>query len=220
MTSWRSSRRACSPGARRPPVAATVARCCAGLHQHFFEGATDTLTITGDPLFCWVYLDPDHPPRTLMLQWHSAGSWEHRAYWGENLMTSGVNGTASRVRQGDLPTLGRWERLEVPLGRVGLAAGAVLDGMGFVLFDGQAAFGPAGSGAAQTAAHLVLKYPAGGRAALGRRALGAPDLQRSVGPIRADAGRAADAGSHAAGDDRARISMRPRTARTSTSSTV
>jgi hypothetical protein len=120
----------------------------AGLHQHYFERAGTTFTIQGDRLYCWVYLDPEQPPRMLMLQWHSGGNWEHRAYWGDNLAPWGQNGTASRARQGDLPALGDWVRLEVPVASVGLAPGSVLDGMAFALYDGQAAYGMTGSASA------------------------------------------------------------------------
>ena len=116
----------------------------AGVHQHYFERATATMPVNSDLLFCWVYLDPLNPPRTLMLQWH-AGDWEHRAYWGENLIGWGSDGTTSRARIGDLPTLGQWVRLEVPVASVGLA-NATVDGMAFTLFDGQAAFGVTGAG--------------------------------------------------------------------------
>jgi hypothetical protein len=62
----------------------------AGVHQHFFEAATETLTVAvGEQLYAWVYLNPERPPRTLMLQWH-ADSWDHRAYWGENLIDWGA----------------------------------------------------------------------------------------------------------------------------------
>ena len=117
----------------------------AGLHQHLFEAATAPLEIAADPLFCWVYLDPDTPPRTLMLQWHAAGGdWEHRAYWGDNLIALGTDGDPSRTRIGALPTAGEWVRLEVPPGSVGLE-NISLDGMGFSLFDGRAAYGASGS---------------------------------------------------------------------------
>lgn len=116
----------------------------AGVHQHYFERATATMAVAGDRLFCWVYLDPVNPPRTLMLQWHAA-DWEHRAYWGENLIAWGADGTAARARIGDLPVPGKWSRLEVPAASVGLVNAAV-DGMAFSLFDGQAAFGVTGEG--------------------------------------------------------------------------
>ncbi len=126
------------------------------VHQHFFDGATETLTVAaGERLFCWVYLDPNDPPREVMLQWHTAaGGWEHRAYWGANLITWGTDGSVSRLRAGDLPAPGAWVRLEVPAASVGLpAAGvgvppAVIDGMEFTLFGGCAAFGATGAVAA------------------------------------------------------------------------
>lgn len=125
-------------GGHRSPLAA-------GLHQHDFERATQTLAAGADRLYAWVHLDPDQPPRTLMLQWHVAGGdWEHRAYWGENLIALGTDGTASRQRQGDLPPTGGWVRLDVPVASVGLG-NATLDGMAFTLFDGRAAYGVAGS---------------------------------------------------------------------------
>ena len=68
----------------------------AGVHQHYFVGGNPTFPISaGDTLFAYVYLDPASPPREVMLQWY-AGSWNFRAYWGENLISSGTDGTASR----------------------------------------------------------------------------------------------------------------------------
>lgn len=135
-----------SPWGPAPAGGGHRSRLVAGLHQHYFERATQTLAPGGDPLYCWVNLDPDHPPRTLMLQWHVAGAdWEHRAYWGENLIAFGTDGTASRRRIGELPVLGGWVRLEVPAASVGVA-NATLDGMVFTLFDGRAAYGMTGSG--------------------------------------------------------------------------
>src|SRR6185295_14531202 len=57
----------------------------AGLHEHWFTGATATLAIgAGDSLFAWVFLDPKNPPTEIMLMWNDGSSWEHRAYWGAN----------------------------------------------------------------------------------------------------------------------------------------
>lgn len=118
-----------------------------GLHQHFFDQASARHVIAGDRLYVHAYVDPEHPPRQLMLQWHPVGGdWSHRAFWGEDLIDWGAAGTASRRAMGDLPPAGRWLRLEVPLSLVGLAPGTALDGMAFTLFDGRAAFGMAGSG--------------------------------------------------------------------------
>jgi hypothetical protein len=115
-----------------------------GVHQHFFEAATETLSIAaGEQLFAWVYLNPDHPPRTLLLQWH-ADNWNHRAYWGENLIAWGGDGTAARARAGELPTAGEWVQLRLPAALVGIE-GLAADGMAFTLYDGQAAFAMTGA---------------------------------------------------------------------------
>src|SRR5262249_14347665 len=91
-----------------------------GLHQHYFTGATATLTPgTGDVLFAYVYLDPANPPSMIALQWND-GNFEHRAYWGANLLPWGVDGTESRRSMGPLPPTGQWVRLEVPAAQVGL----------------------------------------------------------------------------------------------------
>jgi hypothetical protein len=118
----------------------------AGMHQHFFDSTSDTLSVSaGDLLFCYVYLpnDPALRPRQLMLQWLQAGSWEQRAFWGEDLLGWGVAGTASCLRLGDLPEAGKWLRIEVPVELLNLA-GKELTGMAFTLFDGTATWGPAG----------------------------------------------------------------------------
>ena len=120
-----------------------------GEHQHFFTGATETLEVkAGDKLFTWVWLDAANPPKEVMLQWHENESWEHRAYWGENSIDWGADGTESRQSLGALPAAGKWVRLEVPAAKVGLE-GRTLDGMAFTLFGGKAAWDCAGKAAGQ-----------------------------------------------------------------------
>jgi hypothetical protein len=113
----------------------------AGSHQVFFLNAP-ALGASRKSLFTYVYLDPDHLPLEVMLQWHeNAGSWNHRAYWGkENLLKS--YGDAAKI--GDLPEAGKWTRLEVPSAMVGLNGGAS-DGLAFSLYGGSAAFDLAGT---------------------------------------------------------------------------
>ncbi|WP_431051611.1 hypothetical protein [Roseateles sp. L2-2] len=135
-----------SPWGEPPPGGGHRSDVRAGLHQHFFDGATPPFVVqTGESLFCWVCLDPDHPPRTLMLQWHTEGNWDHRAYWGEDLIGWGSPaGSAAHYRVGDLPTPGQWVMLTVPASALGLATKS-LDGMAFALFDGRAAYGLTGA---------------------------------------------------------------------------
>ena len=114
-----------------------------GVHQHYFYGATATLTpASGESLYAWVYLDPTNPPTEVMLQWNN-GDWEHRAYWGANQIGWGVDGTNSRRYMGALPATGGWVRLEVPASQVGLV-GSTINGMAFSLYGGKATWDRAG----------------------------------------------------------------------------
>ena len=133
-------------GSNPAPFSGTLAHqsnIVAGLHQHFFYGATNTLTVnSGDRLVTYVYIDPANPPTELMLQWND-GSWEHRAYWGANNIAWGTDGTNSRRYMGALPPAGQWVRLEVPASQVGLE-GRTLNGMAFTLQGGRATWDRAG----------------------------------------------------------------------------
>lgn len=115
----------------------------AGMHQHYFYGATETLSVSaGDTLFAYVYLDPLNPPRQVMLQWND-GTWEHRAYWGESLLPWGAEGTTSRYYMGPLPATGQWVKLGVPASAVGLE-GRTINGMAYSLYGGRATWDDAG----------------------------------------------------------------------------
>jgi hypothetical protein len=122
---------------------ATQSDLASGGHQQYFYGATDMLTVnTGETLIAYVYLDPVNTPSEVMLQWND-GSWDHRAYWGANNISYGVDGTDSRRFIGSLPASGQWVRLEVPASLVGLE-GHVLNGMAFSLYNGRATWDHAG----------------------------------------------------------------------------
>lgn len=119
-------------------------RTAKGLSQHYFTGASNGLKIgEGDKLFAYVFIDPASPPKTVMLQFND-GSWEHRAYWGEDLVSWGANGTASRLPMGPLPTVGGWVRLEVDAKSVGLPPGTTVSGMAFTQVDGKTTWDKAG----------------------------------------------------------------------------
>ncbi len=108
-----------------------------GLHEHSFNWASATMPVaTGDKLFAYIYLDPANPPSEIMISWQG-NNWEHRAYWGSDLITYGTNNTASRFYVGTLPATGQWVRLEVPASSVGLE-GQSLTGMSFSLYNGRA----------------------------------------------------------------------------------
>ena len=132
-----------------PPTGGHRSDFSRGLHQHAFQDAAATHAVgAADTLFVWVYLDPDRPPRELMLQWRVSGSWEHRAYWSasedRNLIDLGVDNTASRRYMGELPAAGKWTRLEVTAVEVAVG-GFALSGMAFTLFAGRAAYGASGT---------------------------------------------------------------------------
>ncbi|MGO8696530.1 MAG: hypothetical protein ACLQVY_02265 [Limisphaerales bacterium] len=130
----------------------------AGLHEHFFTSATQTLTVNvGDVLFAAVYLDPGNVPDEIMLQWNN-GSWEHRAYWGGAFITYGGDQTASSYYMGPLPAPGQWTLLSVPASLVGLE-GSTVSGMAFSLDDGGANWDFAGD-----ASSIVTSPPSGGTA--------------------------------------------------------
>jgi hypothetical protein len=118
-------------------TAAHQSNAADGIHHHFFAFAQPGLAIdAGDTLFTYVYLDPARPPAEIMLTWLS-GDWEHRAYWGDNVIADGTDGTGSRLRLGPLPPTGQWVRLEIPARAVKLENQTVT-GMGFMLVNGRA----------------------------------------------------------------------------------
>jgi len=116
-----------------------------GLKQRVVESPAAKLKIgEDDVLFAHVYLDPANPPREIMLQWRTGGQWSHRAFWGENLIDWGQDGTPSRTRFGDRPAQGEWVRLEVPAKALELKPGTEIEGWAFTQFDGVAYWDAAG----------------------------------------------------------------------------
>lgn len=104
--------------------------------QHYVLGASRPSPVgPADTLVTHVYIDPDDPPRQIMVQWNDGGGydggWAHRAYWGEDLIMYGVAESPSRRRLGPLPEAGRWVRLEVPASQVGFTRDGTLSGMSF-----------------------------------------------------------------------------------------
>jgi hypothetical protein len=141
------------------PFAGTLAHQStgSGIQEHSFNHAWVTMSVrTGDVLFSYVYLNPTNTPREVMLQW-TDGTWDHRAYWGNNDIPYGSDETASRFNAGPLPAAGQWVRLEVPAKSVGLE-GSTIKGMSFALSGGQATWDYAGRSAPLTLATSTNAY--------------------------------------------------------------
>lgn len=69
----------------------------------------------------WVRMDPQDPPRMLMLQFRDARGWEHRVSYGQfHSPWTGVAHTPSRRVVGRLPPAGAWHELRIPLVWLGL----------------------------------------------------------------------------------------------------
>lgn len=114
----------------------------AQFHQHYFMNTTQTLSFgTGDKIAVYVLINPCAPPREIMLQFLNTtdSNWDHRPFWGENLIWPTVPQGPARQPMGPLPPAGQWVRLEVPASSVGLE-GKTIHGMAFTLWDGQAWF--------------------------------------------------------------------------------
>jgi mono/diheme cytochrome c family protein len=133
----------------------SVMRSAEGLSQQFFENAQPGLRVgDGDTLFCYVYLDPAKPPKEIMLQWNT-GDWKHRAFWGENVIPWGTDGTPQRRSMGPLPEAGKWVRLAVECAKVGLTPGMVISGWAFTQHGGTVYWDKAG---------IVTRVPQGNQA--------------------------------------------------------
>jgi hypothetical protein len=116
-----------------------------GTHGHWFQGDPVGHPVApGDVLYAYAWIDPQHPPETLLVQWHDGEGWEHGAYWGADRIKEGKANTPARRRQGDLPPAGKWVRLEVPAKAVGLE-GKTLRGMAFKLHGGACLWGRTGT---------------------------------------------------------------------------
>lgn len=111
-------------------------RSGAGLTQHFFSNVKNKFVLGAkDRLFAYVYLDPKNPPETVQLQFNN-GNWEHRAFWGADKAHGAGRNNSTNLKMGPLPETGKWVRLEVEASKVGLPAGAQLNGWAFTQFGG------------------------------------------------------------------------------------
>jgi hypothetical protein len=110
--------------------------------QHYFTGARPLKIGEHDQLFVYVYLDPKNPPKEIMLQIHQ-DDWEHRAYWGADLIDFENKEGVPRHFAGPLPKSGEWVRLEIPVNELNLKAGGI-DGWSFDQYGGAVYWDTAG----------------------------------------------------------------------------
>jgi VCBS repeat-containing protein len=107
-----------------------------GYEENAFSGATNTLIVSSnDTLVTYAFLDPTNPPLAIGIRWEVNGDWNHGVYWGTNVFAWGTNSTQSRYCMGDLPSTGKWVRLEIPSSAVNLE-GASVSGLALCRYDG------------------------------------------------------------------------------------
>jgi hypothetical protein len=116
----------------------------AGEHYHHYVTRTWHEVQAGEILYAWIYLNVRAMPRQVVLRWWTYSGWEHRAWWGENLAPARPYGMWASVRMGDLPSAGRWVRLEVPASVIGIEAGSIV-GVSFGVVEGGAVWDRAGT---------------------------------------------------------------------------
>ena len=118
---WNSS---ASPIIRSSAAGGACATSPGGLNQRFFDNAGQKLRRRrGRHALCLCVHRPEGPSPGADAPVAHAGDWTHRAYWGENLIDLGKDGTPERLRVGDLPAAGQWVRLEVPVDQAQAGAG-------------------------------------------------------------------------------------------------
>ena len=144
---WNRETKDRRPAHTEPPVA--------GPHGHWFQNDSKGFDVqSGDALFAEVFIDPAARPDEILLEWNDGKGWEHRAYWGIDLMTEGKSGTESRHPMNRVPDVGGWVRLTVPAKAVGLE-GKTVSGMAFKLSGGRCWWGKSGAVRVKEAAYVV-----------------------------------------------------------------
>jgi S1-C subfamily serine protease len=114
----------------------SMRRLATDVSQHYFDKTDEPLTVgEGDRLFAYVYLDPSDRPKSIMLQFND-GSWDHRAFWGDDVIPIGMGDNAAHRPMGKLPKAGEWVRLEVPVEKVGLKPRAAIQGWAYTQHSG------------------------------------------------------------------------------------
>ena len=143
--------------------------------QDYYQAGAQPLEVPQDgKFFVHVYLDPADSPEEVMIQFHSS-DWKHRAVWGEDIIEFGAKNTTERFKAGMLPPLGKWTRLEVDAGKMGMAKGLKIAGYAFTVFGGTAYFDKMGvEGRVDPASDPSLSFTAWRADVKGKDTPGAP----------------------------------------------
>ncbi len=154
---------------------ASIKRGGPGIAQDFCENVAPPLVVPqGAKFFVHVYLDPADLPKEIMVQFFNNG-WNHRVFWGQDVIPWGKAGTGERHRAGDLPGAGKWVRLELPAGKMNLAPGTPVTGYAFAVQGGTAYFDKMGMvGKSDPAGDPTRSFIVWRKAAAGKDTKGAP----------------------------------------------
>ena len=108
-----------------------------GRNQRFFDDAPPKTQDRRSRHIIWLCLYRcTEPAQGIDVPVAHAGRLDASRILGANLIDWGTDGTPERLRMGDLPAAGRWTRLEVPVAKLKLPRGELLDGWAFTQFDG------------------------------------------------------------------------------------
>ena len=115
----------------------SLERTATGIAQDFYQEGAEPIELPANAeIFAHVWLDPENPPKSVMLQFH-VGNWNHRVVWGDpEAIAWGELGKATRHHAGDLPAAGEWVRLSVPAAALEMKAGTKVGGFALTQFDG------------------------------------------------------------------------------------
>lgn len=90
----------------------------------------------------YLYIPKDSAVKEILLQFYTYDneSWNHRAYWGDNIAQLGDVNSYLNKSMGALPEAGKWVKLEIKAEDVNLA-GKEIDGVSFHSYGGKCYFG-------------------------------------------------------------------------------
>ena len=104
--------------------------------QDFYSGGPSFTVPRDGTFFVHVYLDPQHPPEAVMVQFHVNG-WNRRVVWGAHEKINwGKKGTVERVVMGPIPETGKWVRLQFTAKQLNLTPSTKVTGFAFTQWSG------------------------------------------------------------------------------------